>query len=113
MQISLNFPERVGLFILVEEAKVGDRKFLSMLNLAKEALRVREDDIKEYGVSNRPDGGINWNFEKAKKVKKYDVPESVMNHVTKRLADLEKSQQLTMELLPIADKILGESKKKR
>lgn len=112
MPTTLSFPERIAALILINECQVGDRNFLSMIKLAKAELHLTEKDTKEFALIPRQGGGIDWDNEKAKKVQKFDIPESVLQYFKDRLKQLDSEKKLHMDLLPLADKMLGGTKKK-
>ena len=106
MTLSLSLPERIGVYILLSECKVGPRAFLNLIKDAKKAIEIKKEEMSEYGITGRPDGGIDWNKESADKTKDFTLSEGAYNFLKSRLEDLEKQEKLHIDLLPIANKIL-------
>jgi len=108
VKVSLNMPERVGMFIMLENKKFGDHRLMYLLKMAKEALKTKEKEIEEYGITPRPGGGINWNVEKGKKAKTFQIPALIYQMVEDDLKAMDKAQQISEDLVDLANKILGE-----
>lgn len=109
MTISLTLPERIGVIILLAEVNVGKRSFLNFIKDGRDAVEIKKEEIQEYGITGRQGGGLDWNKETADIAKEFTLSEGVSEFITKRLKELEDA--LPMDLLPLANKILGEAEK--
>lgn len=107
IKISLTLPERVGMFIICQNKKYGDHRLMYLLKQAKEELMTKDKEIKEYEISPRAGGGINWNEEKAQKAKTFSIPALIHQMVEDELRQLSKDGKITDDLVDIANKMLG------
>lgn len=105
MQLSLTLPERIGLIIVLDECSIGDRNFLSLVKHAKAEVDIKEEEIKEYSITARPGGGLDWAKKTQDVTKNFLLSDGVLDIVRKRLEEKEKLGRLHMDLLPILEKI--------
>lgn len=110
MQLTLDFNERIGAYIILQQVNRGPRGFLNVVKDAKETLEVKKDEIAEYGVIPRPGGGLDWDKEKSKVTKEFTISEGAYNYIKSRLEEMDKGE-MDIEFVAIANKILGEPQK--
>lgn len=111
MTLSLTLPERIGAIILFAEVKIGNRAFLGFIKDARTAVELKEEEIKEYGIKGRPDGWLDWAKSTQDNEKEFTITDGAYNFMKTRLEDLDKQGKMAMDLLPLANKILGDSEK--
>jgi|GEM_PF-6072428 len=111
MKLTLTLGERVGAYIILIEVVQGPRHFLSLIKDAKQQMQFSAEDIKAYGVVPRAGGGIDWNRDATDQTKDLTISEGVHTYLKDRLTELDKHDKITLDLLDIANKILGEPTK--
>lgn len=107
IKIKVNLPERVGMMIVCMNKKYGDHRLMYLLKQAVTVIKPNEEERKEYEITARPGGGMNWDIEKAKIEKEIEIPALIYQMIEDELRRLDKAQQLEEDLVDIATKMLG------
>lgn len=107
MQLTLDFNERVGAYIILQQVTRGPRSFLNIVSDAKKVLQITKEDIQEYNVTPRKEGGLEWDREAAKATKDFTITDGAYNYIKSRLEEMDKGE-IDIEFVPVANKILGE-----
>lgn len=107
MELTLDFNERIGFYIILQQVARGPRPFLNLLKDAKEVLEIKKEEIAEYGVTPRQGGGLDWDKEKAKQEKTFTISTGAYNYVKGKLVEMDEGE-MDIEFVAIANKILGE-----
>jgi mannose/fructose/N-acetylgalactosamine-specific phosphotransferase system component IIB len=105
--IKVNLPERIGMMIVCMNKKYGDHRLMYLLKQAKDVIKPSDEERKEYEITARPGGGMNWDIEKAKIEKEITIPALIFQMIEDELRHLSKAQQIEEDLVDIATKMLG------
>lgn len=107
MQISLNLPERIGALILLGEVTNAKRNVMNLISDTRKVIDIRKEEIMEYQITPRREGGLDWDKEKAELAKDFTISEEGFNFLKTRIKQHDEGT-MHKDLVPFANKVLGE-----
>lgn len=104
MHYDLNLEERYGILLLLQAWNHASIAEWSLLNAAKEELKITKKNIADLKIQSAPTGLI-WDAEKGKEPYGFELDERVMDMVKEKINILNQKKMVPKDLLPLAIKL--------
>jgi len=102
----LNLGERfTAMNLLPEKGNIFTQKAIIK---AKEALTPTDEEVKEYGIVAKEEGGISWNAKKATVTKTIELSAKAVTLIEEALQALNDKNELEQIHVTLFDKFVGE-----
>ncbi len=104
MKYQLNFAERYAILLLLQGWQHASIQEWSIINAAKEELKITKEHIKALKIQAIPNG-IVWDEQKGQEIYAFDLDEKLINMIKEKITILDKKKMIPKDLMPLVYKL--------